>query len=106
MSAGGCVRSALTSAASTRPCASASGAASMASGSAPACTRASASATGISATALVLRAVAARLAAALLDQADRLDAHASLDRVDHVVDGQVGEREHGSRLHLYAALAS
>src|SRR5581483_10188689 len=101
-SSGGWVRNAATSAASTRPCASASGAISAASGLACSSTRASASATDISATSLLLCAVTAGLAAALLDQADALDAHAALDRLGHVVDGQAGDRHGGERLHLHA----
>src|SRR5262245_43906576 len=97
--AGGWVRSAATSSASTRPCASPSGAACAGSGSAPASTRASASATGISATTLLLCPVVTRLAAALLDQPDALDAHAALHRLHHVVDGEAGDRNCRQRFH-------
>src|SRR5262245_63334080 len=41
-----------------------------------------------------------RLAAALLEEADALDAHAALERLHHVVDGQAGDRDRGQRLHL------
>src|SRR5262245_23465247 len=98
--AGGWVRSATTSSASTRPCASPSGVACAGSGAAPASTRASASATGISATISLLRPVVTRLAAALLDQPDALDAYAALHRLHHVVDGEAGDRHRGQRLHL------
>jgi len=37
---------------------------------------------------------------ALLDQADALDAHAALDRLDHVVDRQAGHGDRGQRFHL------
>src|SRR5512143_2494949 len=95
--AGGCVRCAARSAVSTRPWPSCSATVSAGNGSAPASTRCNASATGINAMILRLRAVVAGLAAALLQQADALDAHAALDRLDHVVDGQAGDRHRGER---------
>src|SRR5258708_4491827 len=98
-SAGGCIPPALTSAASTRAWPSGSGAPAAAGGSPPASTRESASATAISATASLLCAVAARLAAALLDEPDTFDAHAALHRLDHVIDGQAGNRNGGQRFH-------
>src|SRR5262249_47661479 len=90
---------AATSAASTRPCASASAACSLDSRAAPARTRASASATDINAT-LLLHAIGSRLAPAFLDQADAVDAHPALDRLHHVVDGEAGHRNRGQRFHL------
>src|SRR5262245_17638400 len=104
-SAGGCVRSAAKSAVSTRPCASLSGQSSGASGFASASTRASASATGINAMRLRPRSIAPGLSAALLDQANALDTHASLYRLHHVVDGEAGDRDGGERLHLNTGLA-
>ena len=38
-------------------------------------------------------------------QADALDPHAAVDRLDHVVDRQAGDRDGGQRLHLDAGLA-
>src|SRR5260370_12665085 len=99
-SAGGWVRSAAESAASRRPWASVSGEGSAANGSASASTRESASATGISATASLLCPIMPRPSAALLEQADALDAHATLERLDHVVDGQAGDGDRGQRFHL------
>src|ERR1700722_844965 len=115
-SAGGWVRNATRSSASTRPWACASSAASAAKGNASRNTRASACATGINATArspmlqlslarAILGAIAPRFAAALLDQANALDAHAALDRLHHVVDGETGDRHRGQRLHLDTGLA-
>src|ERR1700688_4854491 len=104
-SAGGCVRKALRSPASTRPLASASGTCSAASGAACASTRSSASATESKATALLPRAVAAGAAAAFLNEPDALDAHAAFDRFHHIVDGEAGDRYRGERLHLDAGLA-
>src|SRR5215475_1099401 len=93
--AGGWERRALTSSASTRPCAARSGAVSTPRGPACSSTRASASATAIRATDSLLRAVTARSAAALLDQANALDAHAAFNRLHHVVDGQTRQRHCG-----------
>src|SRR5215471_1698448 len=104
--AGGCVRSAATSAASTCPWACASGVGSAASGFASASTRASASATGISATRLLLSSIMSRFAAALLQEADALDAHATLECLHHVVDGEAGDGDCGQRLHLHSGPAS
>ena len=42
-----------------------------------------------------------RSAAALLQQADALDAHAALERLHHVVDGEAGDRDRGQRFHLH-----
>src|SRR5690349_10297585 len=103
--AGGCVRKAATSLVRTRPWASMSGTCSLGNGAASASTRASASATGISATALLLHAIGARFAAALLDEADALDAHAAFDRLHHIVDGEAGDRHRGQRLHLDPGLS-
>src|ERR1700692_3336582 len=118
-SAGGWVRSAPRSSASTRPWACASGAASAPKGEASRSTRASASATGINATArspkarerprrvagsAILGPIAPRFAAALLDQANALDAHAALDRLHPVVDGEAGDRHRGEGLHLDTGL--
>src|SRR5260370_3912717 len=100
-SAGGWVRNAATSAASTRPWASVSGVGSAANGSASASTRESASATGISATASLLCPILPRPSAALLEQADALHAHATLEPLDHVVDGQAGDGDRRQRLHLH-----
>src|SRR3989440_161719 len=104
-SSGGCMRSAARSSASTRPSASASATRSAGSGSTPSSTRASASPTGSSATSGSLHAVYSRLAAALLDEMDALNAHAALDRLHHVVDRQACDRDGGERLHLNASLA-
>ena len=52
-----------------------------------------------------LRAKMAALAAALLNQPDAFDAHAALDRLDHVVDGEAGDRHGGQCFHLDAGLA-
>ena len=49
--------------------------------------------------------VVARVAAALGDEADAFDAHGPVDRLDHVVDRQAGDRDGGERLHLDAGLA-
>src|SRR5262245_11169059 len=103
--AGGCVRNAARSAASTAPWASASGVGCAGSGSAAASTRDSASATGISATGSLLCFVVSGLAASLLHEADALDAHAALGRLHHVVDGEAGHRDRGQRFHLDAGLA-
>src|SRR5262245_38420840 len=122
--AGGWVRSAFRSSASTRPCACARGMGSAASGSASLSTSACASATESSAATALLHSLArdlvrnpvpafrdharpimAGLAAALLDQVDVLDAHAALDRLHHVVDGEAGDRRRHQRLHLDAGLA-
>src|SRR5262245_1685808 len=105
-SSGGWVRLAASSAASTRPWASCSGAASAGRGVAPSSTRLSASATGISAaTASPLRAIVAGLAAGFFQELDALDAHATFHALHHVVDGQAGDRNRGERLHLDAGLA-
>src|SRR4051794_3738089 len=45
-------------------------------------------------------AVVARLAALLFNQVDALDAHTALHRLDHVVDGEAGDRHSRKRLHL------
>src|SRR6476661_6375117 len=104
--AGGWVRSAVRSAVSTRPCAWVSGTLSGARGRASLSTRACASATESSAaTDLFLCFVVAGLAAALFHQMDVLDAHAALDRLDHVVDGEAGDRGRHQGLHLDAGLA-
>src|SRR5947209_19992949 len=100
--AGGCERSAARSAASTRPLASAIGTFSAGSGSTPSSTRESASSTERSAISVLGRSVEARLAAALLDQPDRLDAHAAFQRLGHVVERETGDRDRGERLHLHA----
>ena len=42
------------------------------------------------------RAIVARFAAALFDQTNALDAHAALDRLHHVVDGEAGDRRRRS----------
>src|ERR1700722_40569 len=59
--------------------------------------------------ALVLRlrrsAPFARFAAPFLDQPNGLDAHAPIDRLGHVVDGEAGHGNGGERLHLDARLA-
>ena len=105
-SAGGCVRSAARSSASTRPSASASGTAPRAAASTPSSTRCER--LGDRQQRHVSYSFARywpRFAAALLDQPDALDAHAALDRLHHVVDGQAGDRDGGERLHLDAGLA-
>ena len=43
-----------------------------------------------------------RLAAALVDQPHRFDAHSPIDRLSHVVDGEAGDRGGGQCLHLDA----
>src|SRR5579883_1484101 len=99
-STGGCVRRALRSSASTRPCASAKPAISAAKGVASRNTRSSASATGINATAhsrwailadFLRRPIVAGLAATFLDQADAFDTHAAFDRFHHIVDREAGD---------------
>src|SRR5216684_6980400 len=102
--AGGWERRAARSAASTRPLASAIGTFSDGSGSTPSSTRASASSTESSAISVLVlgRLVETRLAAALLDEPDRLDAHAAFERLGHVVDRETGDRDRGQRLHLHA----
>src|ERR1700674_3836280 len=99
---GGCERRAARSAASTRPLAWAIGTVSERSGSTPSSTRESASSTERSAISVLGRLVDAGLAAALLDEPDRLDAHAALERLGHVVDREAGDRDRGERLHLHA----
>src|SRR5215469_7109732 len=96
-SAGGCVRSALRSAASTRPLACASGTSSAGRRSACASTCRSASSTEINATnysripdASGFGAIMPGPAAALLDEPDALDAHAAVDGFDHVIDSEAG----------------
>src|SRR6202140_3457754 len=109
-SAGGWVRNAERSSASTRPWACASGAASAAKGAASRNTKASACATGINATArspmlsLSWGSVAPRFAAAFFDQPNALDAHAALDRLHHVIDGEAGDRYRRQRFHLDTGL--
>ena len=49
--------------------------------------------------------VVARVAAALGDEPDAFDAHGPVDRLDHVVDRQAGDRDGGEGLHLDAGLA-
>src|ERR1700680_2775556 len=107
--AGGCERRAARSAASTRPLASAIGTVSDGSGSTPSSTRGSAppgaksaSSTERSAISVLGRLIEAGLAAALLDEPDRLDAHAAFERLGHVVDRETGDRDRGKRLHLHA----
>src|SRR5260370_40012547 len=102
--AGGCERRAAMLAASTRPLASAITTLSDGSGSTPSSTRASASATERRAISVLVlgRLVDARFAAALLEEPDRLDAHAAFERLGHVVDGEAGDRDRGQRLHLHA----
>src|SRR5579863_4449532 len=99
-SAGGWVRNAFRSAASTRPWASASGACCAGSGAAWESTRSSASATDSNATCLLPRAIMAAAAATFFDEPDALDPHAALERFHHVVDGQAGDRDCGQCLHL------
>src|SRR5262249_61336399 len=94
---GGGVRGAATSAASPRPWACASGVCSAASGFASASTRASASATGISATRLLLSSIMSRFTAALLQEADALDAHATPIGLTRVLDGAAGDTASGAR---------
>src|ERR1043166_9318696 len=105
MASGGCVRSAARSAASTRPCASATATSSAGSAATLSSTRASASATGSKATSCLRGVPITGLAAALFDQADALDAHAALDRFDHVVDRQTRDGGRGERLHLVSGPA-
>ena len=50
-------------------------------------------------------AIVTGFAALLFDQADAVDHHAALDRLDHVVDGQARDRDGGQRLHFDAGLA-
>src|SRR6476469_3482712 len=103
--AGGCVRNALRSRVRMRPWASDKMASSDGRGAACASTRSSASATDSNATSLLLCAKMAAAAAALLDEPDAFDAHAAVDRLHHVVDGQAGNCHGGERLHLDAGLA-
>src|SRR6202162_849900 len=112
--AGGWVRSAARSAASTRPWASFraafSGASATASLSTPACASATES-MGLLLGGAKTRGAKTRgakmagLAAALLDQMDAFDAHVALDRLHHVRYREAGERYRGQRLHLDAGLA-
>src|SRR5919204_3664419 len=44
-------------------------------------------------------------ASALADQPDRLDAHAAIDGLAHVIDGERRDGDGGERLHLDAGLA-
>src|SRR6185437_8603416 len=104
-SSGGCVRFAARSVASTRASASSSATVSVPSGCVPDSTWRNASATGINGISGLLRTPVAGLAAALFQKADALDAHAFLDRLDHVVDGQARDRHGGQRLHLDPGLA-
>src|SRR3954467_1283564 len=104
-SSGGCVRRAARSSERTRPSASLSATRSAASGSTRSSTRASASATGSSATLCSLREIRSRFAAAFLDQADALDAHAALHRLLHIVDRDARDGHRRARLHLDAGLA-
>src|SRR5580704_4077868 len=104
-SAGGWVRRALRSRASTRPAASSSGTSSAGRGAACANTWSSASATEINATSLLPNAKMAAAAAAFLQKPDALDAHAALDRFHHVIDGEAGDRYGGERFHFDAGLA-
>src|SRR5262249_5249068 len=103
--AGGCERSAARSAASTRLAEWAIGTFSAGSGPTFSSTRASASATESNAMSVLGRLIEARLAAALLDKPDRLDAHAALERLGHVVDCEAGDRHRRERLHLDAGAA-
>src|SRR5580704_11245648 len=104
-SAGGWVRSALRSRASTRPAAASSGTSSAAKGAACANTWSRASATEINATALLPNAKMAAAAAAFFQEPDALDAHTAFDRLHHVIDGEAGDRYGGERFHLDAGLA-
>ena len=52
-----------------------------------------------------LAAIMSGLAALLLDEVNALDADAALGRLDHVVDGEAGDRHGGQRLHLDAGWA-
>ena len=52
-----------------------------------------------------LALVFARSAAALFQQGDAFDHHAAIRRLQHVVDGQAGDRHRRQRLHLHAGLA-
>src|SRR5262245_25294598 len=86
---GGCVRNAETSWASTRPATRSRATNSAGSGLASARTSRSASATGIRAMIrLALRVPFTRLAAALVQQANALDADSPFYRFDHVINRQ------------------
>src|ERR1700724_1403577 len=104
-SAGGWVRRALRSSARTRPAASSSGTSSAGKGVACANTRSSASATEINATALLPNAKMTAAAAALFHEPDALDAHAAVDCLHHVIDGEAGDRNGGQRFHFDTGLA-
>src|SRR6202163_2269632 len=104
-SAGGWVRRALRSRARTRPAASSSGTSSACRGAACANTWSSASATEINATALPPNAKMAAAAAAFFHEPDAFDAHAAVDRLHHVIDGEAGDRYRGERFRLDAGLA-
>src|SRR3954466_14224022 len=51
------------------------------------------------------RAVVPGLAALFFGQMNAVDAHAALNRLDHVIDRQAGDRHRGQRLHLDAGRA-
>src|ERR687884_1719164 len=102
---GGWVRSDATSAARVRPAHSAIGTVSASTGRAmPARTRRRASSTGRRLMLSRLRRVGAGTAAALLEEADALDAHGAVGGLHHVINGEAGDRDGGQRLHLDAGL--
>src|SRR5215472_4081676 len=47
-------------------------------------------------------AIMTGLAALLLDEMNGFDAYATLDCLDHVVDGEAGDRDRGERFHFDA----
>src|SRR5262245_42129953 len=103
-SKGGCVLSADSGAASTRPAASASGTRSGERALTPSRTRSRASWTGSSAIS-VGNPIVAGLAAGLLDEPDSGNHHSPVDGFCHVVDGEAGDGGRRQRLHLDAGLA-
>src|SRR4029079_4327707 len=103
--AGGCVRSAVMSSASTRPRARSSVTVSTCNGLAPVRTSRSASATGIRAMIrLAPRVPFTRLATALVQKSNALDTDAAFHCLDHVVNRQACDRDCRERLHFNASL--
>src|SRR5665647_2178658 len=102
---GGCVSFAVTSSPSTRSAAASRPTLSEPSGVTPSRMRASASSTGSSAILGALLRVFARAPARLGGDADALKAHVAIDRLQHVIERQAGDRHGGQRFHLDARLA-
>src|SRR6185312_6388770 len=103
--AGGCVRSAAISSASTRPHALSSGTFSTGNGLASTRTSRSASATGIRAMIrLAPRVPFTRFATTLVQKSNALDTDAAFHCLDHVVNRQACDRDCRERLHFNASL--